>query len=62
MDFPTLVAVNLAANRRPARMDARAEDRYWRDRAALPRPKLRLLAPIAATAGVILLLVGIAQA
>ncbi len=42
-------------------MGASAEDRYYSDQIALPRPRLRLLAPVAAIAGVILLLVGIAQ-
>ena len=60
MDITSLVAANLPTTR-PSRKDARAEERYWRDQTALPRPSLRLLGPLATTAGVILLLVGIAQ-
>ncbi len=60
MDFTSLVAANLAARRRPGR-DARAEAQYWRARPVLPRPGLRLLGSLATTAGVVLLLLGIAQ-
>jgi hypothetical protein len=62
MDFHSLVATHVSARRHRARMDARAEDRYYRDQAGLPRPRLRPLAPIATAAGLILLLIGVAQA
>jgi hypothetical protein len=60
MDFPTLVAANVAVRRRPEKMDARAEDRYYRGQIGLPRPRLLPLVPAAATAaGLLLLLVGV---
>jgi hypothetical protein len=62
MDFHGLVAANLPAKRHPAWMDARAEDRYYRDQVALPRPSLRALVSVATAAGLILLLIGVAQA
>jgi len=51
MDFPSLVAANLAVRRRPEGMDARAEDRYYRGQIGLPRPRLLPLAPAAAAEG-----------
>ena len=61
MDLQNLVAAHMLNRRRPQQMDASAEDRYYSDQIALPRPGLRMLAPVAAVAGVILLLVGLAQ-
>ena len=60
MDFPSLVAANLATGRRPERMDARAEDQYYRSQISLP-PRLRLLVPIATSAGLFLLLLVVPQ-
>ena len=62
MDLTSLVAANLSSRHRPSRTDARAEERYWRAPPALPRPGLRPLASIATAAGLILLLIGVAQA
>jgi hypothetical protein len=62
MDFHGLVAANLPAPRRPARRDPRAEERYWRDRASFPHLRLQPLLSLATAAGVILLLIGMAQA
>jgi hypothetical protein len=59
MDFTSLVAANLTRKSR-SRMDAAAEERYYRTR-ALPRPRLATLVSLAAAAGVFLLLTGIAQ-
>ena len=59
MDFTSLVAANLTRNSR-VRMDATAEERYYRP-SALPRPRLGTLVSLATAAGVFLLLTGIAQ-
>ena len=61
MDLQSLVAAHMAIRRRPTPMNASAEDRYYRDQVSLPRRSLRLLGSFATTAGVIVLLVGIAQ-
>ena len=62
MDFPSLVAANLCAHRRPQRMDPRAEDRYYRGQVGLTRPRLLPLVPAAATAaGLLLLLIGVVR-
>jgi hypothetical protein len=61
MDFHNLVAGNLPPKRRPV-MEDRAEDRYYRDHASILRPSLQPLASIATAAGLILLLIGVAQA
>jgi hypothetical protein len=60
MDFHGLVATNLPRTGRPTRMDAEAEERYYRDHGKRLRPKLGPLAYVT-TAGLILLLVGFAQ-
>jgi hypothetical protein len=62
MDFHSLAAAHMPKRRQPTKMSAAAEDRHYRARAALPRPSHRLLVSIATAAGLILLLVGIAQA
>jgi|SwirhirootsSR2_FD_contig_51_6123893_length_1039_multi_3_in_0_out_0_2 hypothetical protein len=58
MDFPSLVAANVAVRHRPGRMDAQAEDRYYRGQIGLPRPRLLRLVPAATTtaAGLLLML------
>lgn len=61
MDLQTLVAAYMVNRRRPAKMNAAAEDRYYNEQITLSRPRLRLVGLIATTASVILL-VGIAQA
>ncbi|MEQ1954445.1 hypothetical protein [Mesorhizobium sp. CN2-181] len=59
MDLQNLVAAHLSNRFRPVKMDAAAEDRYFRDQAMLSHPRfLRLLLPITAVAGIILPLVG----
>ena len=60
MDFTSVVAANLARKGR-SRMDAAAEETYYRA-GALPLPRLRTLVSLAGVAGVFLLLTGIAQA
>jgi hypothetical protein len=62
MHIDSLVAAHMLARRHPTSFDARAEEKYYRDQVVLPRPGLRLLASIATAAGLILLLVGVAQA
>ena len=62
MDFHSLVAAHLPLTRRPPAMDARAEERYYRTQVLLPRLSLQPLISIATTAGLILLLIGAAQA
>jgi hypothetical protein len=62
MDYHSLVAANFPAKGRPAKTDARAEDRYYRDQIALPRPGLRALVSVATAAGLILLIDVVAQA
>ncbi|UWU16851.1 hypothetical protein [Rhizobium sullae] len=59
MDFHILVAAHMGCRRHPQRMSAAAEDQYYGDKSNLLRPSVRLLAPIAVTAGMILLLVGL---
>ena len=55
----SLVAANLTRNSR-SRMDAAAEERYYRT-STLPRPRLGTLVSLASAAGVFLLLTGVAQ-
>ena len=55
----SLVATNLTRNSR-SRMDAAAEERYYRT-SALPQPRLGTLVSLATAAGVFLILTGIAQ-
>ncbi len=62
MDFHSLVAAHLPLTRRPPAMDARAEERYYRTQVLLPRLSLQPLISIATTAGLVLLLIGAAQA
>jgi hypothetical protein len=38
MDIYSLVAANMRSSQRPAKMDAEAENRYYRDRSGLPLP------------------------
>ena len=57
MDYHSLVACNLPRPR--ATMNARAEAQYYREHAAIPRPRLAPLVSVAA-ATLILLLVGVA--
>jgi hypothetical protein len=52
----------MLARRHPTSFDALAEDRCYRDQVALPRPGLRLIGSIATVTGLILLVVGVAQA
>lgn len=61
MDLQSLVAAHITRPQRPRRMSAAAEDRYYADQIAPSRPSLRLLGPLAAAAGAILLLLGVAQ-
>jgi hypothetical protein len=62
MDLSSLVAANLARKSR-CRMDAAAEETYYRAGALpLARPRLRTLISLAGAAGLFLLLTGIAQA
>jgi hypothetical protein len=60
MDFHGLVAANLPPKRRPAAVDAGAEERYYRSHATLPPPRLAPLVSIATTVGVIALMTGLA--
>ena len=62
MDLHSLVAAHLPLTRTPAAMDARAEERYYRTQVMLPRLSLRPLISVATTAGLVLLLIGVAQA
>jgi hypothetical protein len=62
MDFHSLVAANLTRTSRPTRMDAAAEQRYYRDHGAGPRLRLGSLVPIATVVGLILLVTYIAPA
>ncbi|TDW25265.1 hypothetical protein EV128_119137 [Rhizobium azibense] len=59
MGFHILVAAHMRYRRHPRRMSAAAEEQYYRDKTTLLRPSVRLLAPSALTAGMILLLVGL---
>ena len=59
MDIYSLVAANIHSGTHPARIDARAEDRYYSDQVGLPRLSLRLLGSIVVTTCTILILVGI---
>lgn len=56
MDIYSLVPLNLQ-KQPPARMDAKAEDRYYARQFQLPR--LRVLGSVAAMAGAILVLAGL---
>jgi hypothetical protein len=60
MDLQSLVGAHLHRDRRPAKMDADAEERYYRDQVGVPRPRLGRLVYVAA-AGLILLAVGVVQ-
>lgn len=60
MDLQCLVAAHMPDRRGRAKMTPAAEDSYYGNRIALPRPSRRRLLSIAA-AGAILMLVGIAQ-
>ena len=62
MDYPSLLSAQLLARPAGPGTGPDAEERYWRKHVKLPRPGLRLLVPLATTAGVILTLLGIAQA
>jgi hypothetical protein len=62
MDIYSLVAAHLPPTCRPPAMDARAEERYYRTQVMLPRLSLRPMISIATTAGLVLLLIGAAQA
>jgi hypothetical protein len=62
MDYHSLVAAHLRCRRLPRRMNATAEDRYWRAQMDRPRRRLPLRASIAVTGGAILLLIGMAPA
>ena len=59
MDLTSLIAANLTRNSR-SKMDAAAEERYYRT-SAPPRPQFGTLVSLATAAGVFLLLTGIAQ-
>jgi hypothetical protein len=61
MDIHSLVAA-LPALRRPIRSDARAEERYWREQATFPHLRPRPLVSVATATGLVLLLIGVAQA
>lgn len=60
MDIYSLVAANIRPKADPARMDAKAEDRYYSDQIALPRLSPGLLGSIVVTSCAILILMGIA--
>jgi len=60
MDVQSLVAAHMPDRRSHMPMAAAAEDRYYSDQITLTCRSLRLLRSIAAIAGVILLLAGIA--
>jgi hypothetical protein len=59
MNFHNLVVTNLPRNSHPARMDADAEERYYRDYATSRLLWLGQVATFAAAAGLVLL-VGVA--
>ncbi|RUM25215.1 hypothetical protein EFQ99_10600 [Rhizobium vallis] len=63
MDIQSLIAAHMSNRRRPTRMNAAAEDRYYRNQIILPpRLGLRLVGLITTTAGLTLLLAGVIKA
>ena len=60
MNFHSLVATNLPCNSRPARMDADAEERYYRDYETSRHLWLEPVVTFVAAAGLVLL-VSVAQ-
>ncbi|CAN7247826.1 hypothetical protein LJR234_001112 [Mesorhizobium amorphae] len=58
MDVYSLVATNIRSKGHSAPMDAKAEDRHYRDKVVLPRLSPGLLGSIVATTCAILILVG----
>jgi hypothetical protein len=61
MDFHSLVATNLPPKRQPMKMDAEAEERYYRDHDTSLRLWLGPLVYFATAAGLVVLLTSIAQ-
>jgi len=59
MDIYGLIATNMRSRARPARMDAKSEDRYYSDQVALPRLSRGLLGSIVVMTCALLVLVGL---